>query len=103
VVHIKLTDAVELQGESVRAHMAEQGGFQAPDHALTTCSASFLVCREYDAWEKDVQAQSKNATLSAALEVSSIQRPNSWIVGKNEAACAADATREVVERWLPDG
>jgi hypothetical protein len=26
-----------------------------------------------------------------------------WIVGKNEAACAADAAREVVERWLPNG
>jgi hypothetical protein len=25
------------------------------------------------------------------------------MVGKNEAACAADAAREVVERWLPDG
>jgi len=25
------------------------------------------------------------------------------MVGKNEAACAADATREVVERWLPNG
>ena len=25
------------------------------------------------------------------------------IVGKNEAACAADASREVVERWLPGG
>ncbi len=25
------------------------------------------------------------------------------IVGKNEAACAADASREVVERWLPKG
>jgi hypothetical protein len=24
-------------------------------------------------------------------------------VGKNEAACAADATREVVEQWLPKG
>ncbi len=23
------------------------------------------------------------------------------MTGKNEAACAADATREVVERWLP--
>jgi hypothetical protein len=28
---------------------------------------------------------------------------NSWVVGKNEAACAADAAREVVERWLPNG
>jgi hypothetical protein len=27
----------------------------------------------------------------------------SRIVGKNEAACAADAAREVVERWLPNG
>jgi hypothetical protein len=27
----------------------------------------------------------------------------SRIVGKNEAACAADASREVVERWLPNG
>jgi hypothetical protein len=28
--------------------------------------------------------------------------PNRFrLVGKNEAACAADATREVVERWLP--
>ena len=26
-----------------------------------------------------------------------------WITGKNEAACAADASREVVERWLPKG
>ena len=26
-----------------------------------------------------------------------------WMVGKNEAACAADAAREVVERWLPKG
>jgi hypothetical protein len=25
------------------------------------------------------------------------------ITGKNEAACAADAAREVVERWLPNG
>lgn len=24
-------------------------------------------------------------------------------IRKNEAACAADATREVVERWLPSG
>jgi len=24
------------------------------------------------------------------------------IFGKNEAACAADAAREVVERWFPD-
>ena len=30
-------------------------------------------------------------------------RLRGWIVGKNEAACAADATREVVERWLPNG
>jgi hypothetical protein len=28
---------------------------------------------------------------------------SSLIVGKNEAACAADAAREVVERWLPNG
>ena len=28
---------------------------------------------------------------------------NFRIVGKNEAACAADAAREVVERWLPKG
>ena len=28
---------------------------------------------------------------------------NSRMVGKNEAACAADAAREVVERWLPNG
>ena len=28
---------------------------------------------------------------------------NGWLVGKNEAACAADAAREVVERWLPNG
>jgi hypothetical protein len=28
---------------------------------------------------------------------------NSRMVGKNEAACAADASREVVERWLPKG
>ena len=28
---------------------------------------------------------------------------NFQIVGKNEAACAADASREVVERWLPKG
>jgi hypothetical protein len=28
---------------------------------------------------------------------------NSRMVGKNEAACAADAAREVVERWLPYG
>jgi len=28
---------------------------------------------------------------------------SSRMVGKNEAACAADATREVVERWLPNG
>jgi len=27
----------------------------------------------------------------------------SRFVGKNEAACAADASREVVERWLPKG
>jgi len=27
---------------------------------------------------------------------------NPRIVGKNEAACAADAAREVVERWLPN-
>jgi len=25
-----------------------------------------------------------------------------WIVGQNEAACAADASREVVERWVPN-
>jgi hypothetical protein len=25
------------------------------------------------------------------------------ITSKNEAACAADASREVVERWLPKG
>jgi hypothetical protein len=25
------------------------------------------------------------------------------MVGLNEAACAADASREVVERWLPGG
>ncbi len=25
------------------------------------------------------------------------------VAGKNEAACAADASREVVERWLPKG
>jgi hypothetical protein len=25
------------------------------------------------------------------------------MMGKNEAACAADASREVVERWLPKG
>jgi hypothetical protein len=25
------------------------------------------------------------------------------VCGKNEAACAADAAREVVERWLPYG
>ncbi len=30
-------------------------------------------------------------------------RDRSRMVGKNEAACAADASREVVERWLPKG
>jgi hypothetical protein len=28
---------------------------------------------------------------------------NERMVGKNEAACAADAAREVVERWSPNG
>jgi hypothetical protein len=27
---------------------------------------------------------------------------NVRVVGKNKAACAADASREVVERWLPN-
>jgi hypothetical protein len=31
------------------------------------------------------------------------KRDSGWMVGKNEAACAADAAREVVERWLPGG
>src|SRR6266852_3216748 len=30
-------------------------------------------------------------------------KPSFRITGKNEAACAADASREVVERWLPKG
>jgi hypothetical protein len=30
-------------------------------------------------------------------------RHSGRVVGKNEAACAADASREVGERWLPKG
>ena len=41
--------------------------------------------------------------LDLRASISTLGTDKFWLVGKNEAACAADATREVVERWLPDG
>jgi len=44
MVHIELAKAVELESESIRVQMGEQGGLaKLRITALTTCSASFLV------------------------------------------------------------
>jgi hypothetical protein len=53
---------------------------------------------------------SPDATQGKNVQQKQEKSKNEWllqdhsrVVGKNEAACAADASREVVERWLPKG
>jgi hypothetical protein len=46
VAHAKLAEAVELQGEPIRAQMIEQVVSKLPITVLITCSASFLVGKD---------------------------------------------------------
>lgn len=42
VTHVEFAEAVELQRESIRAQMIEQGGFQAPKHRVDDVLSLFL-------------------------------------------------------------
>jgi hypothetical protein len=53
--------------------------------------------------ERGIQGLTARGQGRGPINAAVFRRHSERIVGKNEAACAADATHEVGERWLPKG
>src|SRR5882762_8112828 len=71
---------------------------------LTMAMRHLLIC-EGITWSQEsiLNAAQLGPDTGIPTSLTNSPRQRTRMVGLNEAACAADASREVVERWLPKG